>query len=374
MRQVLNINGIIGLIPNESGEFETPNTTFLDVVNAVENKVGMTELHVFINSPGGLVEESDLIFDYLESVKAKGVNIVTHSEGVTASAAVKIFLVGNQRFIDSESKFMIHNPWGQAPEGDADVIEQYGKGLRAAENDMINFYSQQTGTSKEAIKPLMKQETFLTPEQAVELGFATEISKKIPLNAVAFSKKLNSNLNTTQKMSQTLTKKETVSFIDKLLAKAFGKSDEGPKGLKIQLDANGGEIEFPQLEENDTPSVGDETTAEDGSYVMPSGETYVIADGKLTEIIPAEEGGEGEGENEELAAANQKISDLEAELEQLKGMKEENESLQSKVKELAKGLETVKRSVSSNFQHKGQKKDLKKEGEESSRSLLKSED
>ena len=52
---------------------------------------------------------------------------------------------------------------------------------------MVEFYSKSTGTEKEAIYPLMRNETYLTPEQAVNLGFATEIRK--PMKAVAYLNK-----------------------------------------------------------------------------------------------------------------------------------------------------------------------------------------
>lgn len=383
MKAIVNITGVIGLIPNESGQPIEPNTTFLDVVNQLEGVEGVTAVDVFINSPGGLVEEGDLIHNYLEGLKKKGIVINTFAEDECASAAVKLFLVGSQRLINSHTQFMIHNPFGQPAEGDADEIERYSKELRSLENDMASFYSSKTGTSKDALKPLMKQETFLTPDQAVSLGFATGKLERVPLNAVAFSQKLNSNLNTSKMAKETLDQKGAEKLVDTLIKGLKGiLNGSKPKGLKVVLDAEAGEIEFPDLNPDDTPSVGDATTAEDGEYLLPSGETYVVADGTISDIKPAEGGdgdGDGDGDGEELAAANQRITELEAALETAKNLQEQAESdqknLKKEMKSMKKGLKTLQRSIGSGFNHDGKAKNHKTGGDgKKSRQLFKADD
>lgn len=384
MKGITHISGIIGLLPDETGQPMQPNTTFIDVVSSVEALKGITELDIVVNSPGGLVEEADLIFEYIQNLKKKGILVTTITETECASAAVKIFLAGGKRIIHDQAQFMIHNPFGQSPEGDADQIDQYSKGLRSIENDMINFYSQQTGTSKEAIKPLMKKETFLTSDQAVNLGFATEVFKRIPLNAVAFSQKLNHKLNTTKMAKEKeviLDKKGILAMIDNL-----GKgltallNGTGVKAMKTVLDANAVEIVFPELAEDDVPSVEDKTDAEDGTYLLPSGESYVVAGGILTEIIPvADPGGDP---SEELASALERIKELEGQVSAMKTIQTENSTLKTEavamkaqVAELAKGLKTVQKSIGSGFDHQGKAKNHKKDdGKPAKRSMMKTED
>ncbi|UAB84352.1 hypothetical protein INR75_19715 [Zunongwangia sp. SCSIO 43204] len=67
--------------------------------------------------------------------------------------------------------------------------------------------------------------------------------------------------------------------------------------MKIQQDANGEELEFPDLEADDTPAEGDRIfidgkQRESGERVMPSGETIVFKSGVITKIIESEEEGE----------------------------------------------------------------------------------
>lgn len=63
---------------------------------------------------------------------------------------------------------------------------------------------------------------------------------------------------------------------------------------KMIFNANGEEMEFPDVDVNDSPKVGDKIIMDNDSKVsgeslMPNGETYIYANGVLTDIIEAEE-------------------------------------------------------------------------------------
>tara|TARA_R110002167_G_scaffold81296_2_gene222679 strand:+ start:11900 stop:12991 length:1092 start_codon:yes stop_codon:yes gene_type:complete len=331
---VINIYGVIGqledLAPNE------PFTTFLDVVKQVEARKESESLNVVINSPGGLVEEGDKIYDYLKSLD-KPVKTIALDE--CASIATKIFMAGGQREIHPGTSFMIHNPWGGA-EGDADEMEYYAGELRALEKELCTFYSNETGTSKEAIKSLMKQETTLTPEEAVQLGFATSVFSREGLKAVAYSNKLKSKT----KMSDQITKKDFDSKLDKFM-NSINKLINGKKKALLLQDANGVEIDFPEVMEGEVPAVNDSAVVDgkpaEGEHTMPDGTVYVFAGGKVSEI---KEATAPPADGEELATLKQENERLKAELEASNLAKTEKET----------ELETVLEGV------KAMKKDFKK--------------
>lgn len=355
MTGIVNIYGVIGEMPDESGKIITPNTTFLEVARQVESQKESTKLNVHINSPGGYVQEGNDVYESLENQKKNGKTINTYCEGECASMATKLFLVGEKRVIRPITEFMIHNPSAGLKKGDADHFEAYSKAMRGLENDMIKFYHEKTGTSKETLKTLMKKETTLTPEQAVEFGFATHIEDKVQLNAVAFSQQFNPN---SKKMADetALTKKDAESLLDNLLDKAKNFLTGKEKAMKTVQDAKGEDIEFPDLEPDDTPSVGDKVSAEDAERVMPSGETYVIKDNVLSEIKPKEEEGD-EGDMEALKAENEKLkADLAQASENAQAFKKKNTKLEddskinaTAIKDLEEGLTQIKRSISSDF-------------------------
>lgn len=370
MTGIVNIYGVIGELPDNNGKIITPNTTFLEVARQVESQKEANQLNVHINSPGGLINEGDEIYDFLESQKKNGKTVNTYCESECASMATKLFLVGDKRVIRPGTDFMIHNPGAGLDHGDADDFEAYSKAIRGFENDMIKFYSEKTGTSKETLKPLMKKETTLTPEQSVEFGFATNIEEKVQLNAVAFSKQFNPNYTTmSDKTDKPLSKKDAEGLIDNLLGGV--KNMFNPKALKTVQDANGNEINFPDLEPDDTPSQGDKVDADKGDYVMPSGETYVVEDGQLSEIKPKErEDEEGDEEMEALKSENEKLKkQVENSNSKVEALKKEKSTLENKdktntkaIKELEKGLTAVKKSIGSNFEHGDKQRNYGEDG------------
>ncbi|UAB85687.1 ATP-dependent Clp protease proteolytic subunit [Zunongwangia sp. SCSIO 43204] len=385
MKGIIKIRGVIGKIPDENGEIITPNTTFLNVSEQAEAQKQATEFDMIINSPGGYMEDGDEMFDYLDGIQKNGKPFTTIAEEECASMATKLFLLGERRIIKTGTIFMIHNPGGAPEHGDADYIEAYYKGLRSLETNLINFYHERTGTSKEALKTLMKNETELTPEQAVAFGFATEIYKP-ELKAVAFSKKFNPNSFKMSDKTKDKKNEETLGKLDQLLdlATNFFKKSEKPKGLKMQLDGTGEkEIIFPDLEPDDTPSVEDKATIDgspaEGDIVMPSGETFKFEGGILKEIVPKEEEGD-----DDIEALKQERDDLKSQLEaqNKKTEKAEKEvtALKKKVGDQEKGFEKItkeitalKSQITSDFSHDPKKKNYK-EREEGTRQLWKKKD
>ena len=382
MEHIINIFGLIGEIPNEAGEIITPNTTFLDVVNKVEAVKDFTTLRVIINSVGGYVEEGDDIYDYLVALKKKGVTVDTVAKSQCASIATKIIMAGDSRIIDTDCVFMIHNPFAN-PEGDADTLEAFAKSLRRTENDLIQFYAGATGTSESAIKPLMRKETFLTPEQALSLGFATEILLEVvDFKAVACLKDFNTNIKTKKEMSKKDDKTQYDNFFvkaeklfDKLLSVRKTKN-------KMVFDAEEHELDFYELADDDNVTKGAKAKVDgkeaDGEYKMPSGETYVFKAGVLDEIKAAEsDEDEDEGTVEELNAEVKTLKEqLKTSENKYRALSKKHKALESVNAEQGKGLKKLKKGIAkmkalgSDFQYDG-KKDGKGKKQTGTRSVWK---
>jgi hypothetical protein len=90
-----------------------------------------------------------------------------------------IFMAGDERKVSKGAFLMIHNPWvrtaGEAKDlrHDADILDKM-------KNQMVSIYgpeSKITSTVDELIE-LMDAETWLEPEEALELGFVTEITDR----------------------------------------------------------------------------------------------------------------------------------------------------------------------------------------------------
>ena len=364
MDNVINIIGVIGEIPDDNGNIITPNSTFLNVVSQVEAYNEPAFLNFIIKSPGGYVEDGDEIYNYIESLKDRGIQVNTYAKEVCASIATKIFLAGEQRLLIGQPDFMIHNPFGSL-EGDADEIESYYKSLRALENDLINFYADKTGTSKEAIKPLMKKETTLTNQEAIQLGFATGNYQNTELKAVAYFKKYN--LKNNQMSKDVLTKKEAESMFDKLSNKIKAFLDTKIKN-KMVIDSTGAEIDFPDVEDDSTPAIGDAATVEgvaaEGEYLMPNGDAYVFNAGVLTEIRVAEPDATA-ADPDEIANFEQQIENLLQEVangqSEVKNLKKQNKKFKGHLEVMSEQVKVLSKSMGSDFKHDPKKKNLKLE-------------
>jgi ATP-dependent Clp protease, protease subunit len=307
MEGSIYITGDIGTFDNVIGY------GLLDVVQQVKKFPMATSLTVYIDSYGGEVEAGFDIFMYLRSL---GIPITTVGTGKVMSIATVIFMAGDTRILRQGCEFMIHLPWGQTS-GTAEEIAKYGKEVEAVEKRLIDFYKKVTNLNEEGIRPLLKNETFLTDEQAKDLGFATQTDVQVAAKAKLFI--------TNNNPMSTLSDKDKTFFtglFDKIEAKikSFGKI----KALVLTAADGATMVDFADVADDATPKPGDIATIDgapaEGEILMPNGETFVFAadkSGKLEEIKPkAPEDNEGEPTVEtltaELATANQRATDAEA--------------------------------------------------------------
>lgn len=181
----IHLNGIIGT-PQEGDD---PNNfvQLQDITaqweRARKENPEATDLMVLIKSPGGNIAEGDRIFDFFKGLKSQ-VKITTKSDGMVGSMATKIFLIGDNRVITEGDEFFIHNPQGAPDKGDSNYIEAYLVEMKKVEKEMVDFYTLGTGSDKGAIRLLMDKETFLTSDQVMDMGFATEKMEKVKAEPV----------------------------------------------------------------------------------------------------------------------------------------------------------------------------------------------
>lgn len=140
--------------------------TFKEALDAVQTK----QLTVRINSPGGSVSEALSIYNLLNDFDGE---VTTRVDGFAASAAAIIFMVGTKRIAPNSGLLMLHNAWGFG-EGNANQFRKMADDLEKITQPSIDIYVEKTGQSIEFIKEMMDAETWLTSQEALELGFATD--------------------------------------------------------------------------------------------------------------------------------------------------------------------------------------------------------
>ena len=136
-----------------------------------------TEIEIEISSNGGLVSEGLEIFDLL---RTSGKKIKTIGFRVNSIASV-VFLAGSERVLSENAQFLIHNAWisGEYFFGEslnAEELEKYAASCREGDEKILNAYCSVLGDEKrEELASLMSEDSFLSNDQALELGFATSI-------------------------------------------------------------------------------------------------------------------------------------------------------------------------------------------------------
>ena len=128
-------------------------------------------INVHINSYGGECSEAMAIVNALNRHKAK---IVTYNDGFACSAAATIFMAGDERIASPYCTFLFHNAWTTVT-GNAATLRAEADNLDTITDQSKALYLDKTALLPEELDALMAEERFLTPEEALEIGFATEI-------------------------------------------------------------------------------------------------------------------------------------------------------------------------------------------------------
>lgn len=137
-------------------------------IGAALRKIDADEVVVNINSPGGDVFEGLAIMNLLrEDSRPVTVNVL----GLAASAASIVAMAGNDIRMGDGSFMMIHNVWVLAI-GDRNVLRDAADKLESFDDALAGLYSARAGNPKEDMQSLMNDETFFSPDQAVEIGLA----------------------------------------------------------------------------------------------------------------------------------------------------------------------------------------------------------
>lgn len=130
------------------------------------------ELH--INSYGGSVKEGIAIYNQLKQKKCK--EIVAYVDGFAYSIASIIMQAADRRVMGLGTSILIHNMWLSIASNAAE-LRKAADDLDVLMESNRQIYMERINISEDELIEMMDNETYLTPEKAVEMGFADEVSK-----------------------------------------------------------------------------------------------------------------------------------------------------------------------------------------------------
>lgn len=128
------------------------------------------DITVRVNSPGGDVSAGVSIYNALNEHDG---NVTIKVDGLAASIASLVIMAGDKIIMLPGSMQMLHLPWTVAA-GNSKDMEQTVEMLKKVGESMIPIYAARSGLSEERVQEILEAETWLTAEEAVELGFADE--------------------------------------------------------------------------------------------------------------------------------------------------------------------------------------------------------
>jgi len=128
-------------------------------------------INVYINSYGGEVAEGLAIYNALKRHKAK---VKTFCDGFAASIASVIFMAGDERIMSNASLLFIHNAWTWTS-GNANELRKQAEDLDIITQASINAYMNHVNITEDELKEMLDNETWITPQDALTMGFATSI-------------------------------------------------------------------------------------------------------------------------------------------------------------------------------------------------------
>lgn len=130
------------------------------------------DVEIVINSCGGSVYAASEIYTRLKQHTGKTTGVISSH----ALSAATLIAMGVQHLrIAPTADFMVHNVSAGGRYGDYHVHAKTADVLKQANDTLANAYALKTRRSKADILELMDKESWLTPAQALELGFVDEI-------------------------------------------------------------------------------------------------------------------------------------------------------------------------------------------------------
>ena len=143
-------------------------------------------LDIHINSPGGSVYDAQGIYSRLADHRAEK---IVYVDGLAASAASIVAMVGHKIYMRANANMMIHLP-SALTVGNEDDHEKSIRALRSITSAMLNSYARKTGLDRGEIRDMLAAETWFTAEEAVEKGFADEVRGVIKAAAMLDDKRV----------------------------------------------------------------------------------------------------------------------------------------------------------------------------------------
>ncbi|RNI26632.1 Clp protease ClpP [Rufibacter latericius] len=353
----IRITDQIGIAEDSYGYF-WPGFTALELEWRLQEIQNPEKVVLHISSPGGDVEEGLAIYNRLLELRETGVVVAAIVESHCYSIATLIAMAASPGELKAResSLWCVHKPMFPALYyANADDLRRYANSLDACEGAVNAAYVSRTGKPLAEVQAELRLDLIISAEQALAQGWidgtlpaldgvpdAAATAKVQALKPVAFvrpkseqQKQPENNMSDNKKPSKWAKFKEAIlALVDEEEGAQASEDDNNVVALTTALEDGStiyhdGELAVGTAVFTDEAL---ETPVADGSHELSDGRTITVAEGAVTEITEATEGGEDTAAA--LASKDQEIADLKAQLETATATASKVTALEAEVKAL----------------------------------------
>lgn len=166
-------------IYDEIGFWGVTAKHFMNLLDEVS--ADATRILVSLNSPGGNVFDAFAIYNALLRSKLP---VTTRVDGVAASAASLVFMAGDERLMPKNAMLMMHEAFVTNAAGTADDLRKTAEMIDKNRDGIVAAYAR-SGLSSEKVIEMMQATTWMDAQDALSLGFCTEMEEPVRMVATA---------------------------------------------------------------------------------------------------------------------------------------------------------------------------------------------
>lgn len=342
------------------------------------------DVEVHISSAGGSAFDAIAIYDLLKKYSG---NVTTYIDALAASAASIVAMGGKTVVMSKYALLMIHKPMVDTG-GNSDELLKDVQMLNVVQSRLAQIYMDKTGLDAANINTLINSVTWLTANQALDLGFIDEVedySANITNSAliknytsiapVAYQKCINKilNINSNMNIENKELIEKTTSVLDKIMnffKKVVNKQTITDKGTLHHAGEMDEGTEVYQDEDMTMPAATD-------TYTTAAGKKIAVAGGKVQKVADPDQGENPDADDDDDIVPESKLksakksNDVQNRLQQVKAklhaqtalLTEAKVALDEANKQLKKTREEVKNEIKSDFTPAGSKRSNKAKSE-----------
>ena len=340
------------------------------------------DVEVHISSAGGSAFDAIAIYDLLKKYQG---NVTTYVDALAASAASIVAMAGKMVVMSKYALLMIHKPLVGSG-GNADELLKDVQMLNIVQSRLAQIYMDKTGLDGVTVNSLINSVTWLSADQALDLGFidqvedySTEITnsaiiKNYTSTAPAVYQRCINRILTNKSNMNIENKKlieKTTSVLDKIMnffKKVVNKQTITDKGTLHHTGELCEGAEVYQDEDMTSPAPAD-------TYTTATGSKIAVKGGQVQQVSPAETdpdaapdaADDDEDTTTDKFKAAKKPMAIQNKLQEIKAklhaqnalLSEAKEALQTANARLQKTREEVKNEIKSDFTPEGSKRSNK---------------